>query len=292
MRVTTIRQYQQNDLDLEKVRAVAGNPDLTADEVFLFPKMVIARSGRNHNRTNITPEGQKAAVADWIGKPILYKDHEMKTDNQIGRIYESWTEDVDGETVTYARAFGCKAKDDKEADRQKKIKNRIHCELSCAYECLRSECSVCKADTTKGDCAIHAAMPEYCARDLEFKPNHVSFTGDPAVEGAGLVTNARQDDESLRLLAEDGRLFREWAGQEFSKWYRLNNRDAKQADIDSLTERLTAREMLTFARVEQAEYHKVIPSGAQQLVAPESSDVELPRSAEEIKQSFRKGNTI
>lgn len=294
MRTITIKQFNQQTIDIEKIRAVAANPSLSADDVFDFPKFVIARSGRNHNRTDITGDAQKSAVNEWVGKPVYFKDHELKSDNQIGRIYDSWTEDKDGETITYGRAFAVKCKEDE--DLHKKIKNRQHSEMSCGYEPVKSQCNKCGADTLNSHCPTHEKMPDYCARDMEFHPDHVSFTGNPAVEGAGLCNHSREEHltESLsnaRLMA-DGQLFRDWTRAEFSKWFRLNNKTTSAEEIESLTDRLTAKEMLTFARIEQSRFQEVIPSGQQQLTAPESSDVESPRSAEEIKQSFRKGNTI
>jgi hypothetical protein len=77
---------------------------------------------------------------------------------------------------------------------------------------------------------------------------------------------------------------------DFAKWYRLNNRGATLDEVSSLCERLSAKEMMTFARIEKDLFHNVIPSGQQQLAAPEESPKsEEPRSAEEIRQSFKRG---
>ena len=284
IREIPIRQYQQATIDLNKIRAVAGNPDLQESEVFDFPPFVICRSGRNHNRTDITGEGQRAAVGEWVGKPVYFKDHEMKADNQIGRIYDAWVKDEGGATVTYGRAFAVKTDDD--ADLQAKIRNRQHKEMSCAYDVVKSACSVCGTDTTTAHCVTHEKQSDYMARDLAFAPHHLSFTGDPAVPGSGLVTHAReqQDPEALKTLtrdAEDGREFRRWASAEFAKWYGLANPGVHQDEVKGLTEKLSAREMVTLARVQHERFKEIIPDGRQQLTAPQ--DATAPSEGPQFK---------
>jgi len=271
IRQTVIRQYDQQSFDLDKIRQVAG-ADVNPDDVYDIGKFIIARSGRNNNRTDITSEAQKSAVTAWIGKPVYYNGHKYDTDNQVGRIYEAWTEDKDGETLTYGRAYGAKTKDDKDEARRTKIQNRINREMSCGYECSKSVCSICGNDVTKskGICISHANQPDYYAKDIEIVPNHVAFVGDPAVDGCGLCTHSRKDadDTALRMLADDGKTFRTWTCAEFAKWYRLNNRNATIEEIETLTGKLSAKEMVTFARLEQSRFQEVIPTGAQQLTAP------------------------
>lgn len=290
MRLVQVRQYQTQSLDLDKIRRVAGNSELTPEEVFDFPKMVICRSGKNHNRTEITREGQQAAVAEWIGKPVYFRDHETTAENQIGRVYDAWVEEVGGETITYGRAFAIRTDD--EADLQAKIKNRIHQEMSCGYEVLKSACSICANDTTLADCVLHSKQPEYFARDLEIKPDHISFVGRPAVEGAGLTAHSRQADEAdpaLQRLAEDGKVFREWTSQEFTRWYGLNNPQSTQEEIEGLTSKLSAREMIRLSRIEQSRFKEIIPDGRQKTMAPveEQGSVKGPQFSN-INDLYRK----
>ena len=80
------------------------------------------------------------------------------------------------------------------------------------------------------------------ARDLEFIPDHISFVGRPGVEGAGLVASTDQNKllkvfasigetpeevetnlKTLQQQAEDGKEFRQWVTEEFTKWYELTN---------------------------------------------------------------------
>lgn len=287
-----VRQFSAGEMDLNAIRKVAGNPDLSADEVFDFPKFVIARSGRNHNRTEVAAEGQTAAVAAWIGRPVYFEDHKTEARNQIGRIYAAWTTtDNGGETVTYGRAYGIKTETDK--DLQSKIRNRIHSEMSCAYEVLKSVCSVCGADVLKGDCLEHGANPEYFARDMEFKPDHVSFVGRPGIEGAGLVTNAKRDDtdqtERLHRLAKDGEYFREYVSGEFVKWFRMNNPTSTADELSALTDKLSAKEMMTFARIEKERAVESLPDGRQQTEAPQEDEAQAisDRPFKTIKDIYR-----
>ncbi len=295
MRIIPIQQFNRQTIDLDKIRADAGNPDLQESDIFDFPKFLICRNGMTANGDEISAEAQRSAVSQWVGKPIVI-DHDLKhTNQQVGRIYDAWVEETNGETVTYGRAWALKAKDDKEKDLQKKIKNRQHREMSLAANINRAICSSCKSNLELPRFACPKGCPDGHPIHQDITPVHVSFVADPAVEGAGLVTHSSAnsgDDQSLHRLAEDGRLFREWTTNEFSKWYRLNNKTISAEEIKTLTDKLSAREMLTFARIEQDRYREAIPSGEQQLTAPEETEGPVMRSVEEIKQSFRKGKTI
>lgn len=269
------RQFKQ-PIDLAKVRNVAGNDNLAETDVFDFGTFIIARSGLNRNHSEITPEGQRAAVDDWIGKPIYYRDHETETANQIGRIYDAWTEDRPGETVTVGRGFGVITDDHR--DIFTRIKNGIHREMSCAYEPVHSLCSDCRSELVNDVCPNGHADAHIL--DVEFKPDHVSFVGRPAVEGAGLIAAAAEEkvlrifgveniDEAensireLRRDAADGREFRAFARNEFTKWHRIANRDASSDEIESLADKLTAKEMIRLARIDKDRFHSVIPDGRQ-----------------------------
>lgn len=301
MRLTTIKQYQTPPkIDIDRIRKLAGNENLAESEVFDFPKFIICRSGRNHNATDITGEGQRAAVDAWIGKPIYFKDHETKAANQIGRIYETWIEEENGETVTYGRGFGVKTED--LADIYKRIQNRIHSEMSCAYNPQRSLCSTCKADINleTNQCVNGHIVGngDTYALDMAFTPDHVSFVGRPAVDGAGLVSNSTlnairlyahgdttsipgvdpdtmQDLARLSTAAKDGEEFRAWASEEFSRWYALSNADATTEEIHALCDKLSAKEMIRLGRIERERFNEVIPDGKQiTQAASEETDVE------------------
>ncbi len=276
MRIVNTREYQTAPADLDLIHKVSGNADLAESDVFLFPPFCICHSGPNKNHTDITADGQKKAADAWIGKAILYRDHESKTENQIGRIYKSWTEDRDGLTYTYGRAYGVRTDDLQ--DIYKRIESGIHREMSCGYEPVKSLCSLCQSDLAPPAFARcpqgHEIGSGGCyALDVEFRPDHVSFVAAPAVEGAGLVTQGEAervlrthgvDLDQLRRDAQDGQLVRSWATAEFAKWYRLNNRAAKPEHVESLCSRLTAAEMITLAKLEQAEFGKLVPDLTQQ----------------------------
>ncbi len=289
MKTVTIKQHSKSPIDLEAIQKIAGNENLTEDEIFPFPTFVIARSGLNRNHSDITPEGQKAAAQDWIGKAILFRDHESSSSNQIGRIYDAWTEDRDGETVTYGKGFGVFTDDHR--DIYKRIENRIHSEMSCAYEIVKSVCSECGADligNSRMECPQgHIIGKDAHARDLEFLPDHISFVGRPGVEGAGLVSSEDQTkwmkaftvigetpqeiEDNLKTLqrdAEDGREFRVWAQDEFTKWYTMSNLEAQSDDVITLAEKLTVKEMITLGRIEKERFHEVMPTGKQVCETP------------------------
>jgi hypothetical protein len=89
----------------------------------------------------------------------------------------------------------------------------------------------------------------------------------------------------LKRDAEDGREFRAFARTEFVKWHRLNNREAPQAEIETLADKLTAKEMIRLARVDKERFHEIIPNGKQvtQFAAVEDKREELePVALEQI----------
>lgn len=298
MRVIELREHRT--IDMTKVRAVAMNPDLTENEVFDFGTFIICRSGVNRNHTDITGEGQKIAAKDWIGKAILFRDHESESDNQIGRIYDAWTEDRPGEVVTLGKGFGVLTDD--LADLYKRIENGIHREMSCAYEPVKSICSECNADLI-GDRLLNCSNGHAVgrdgtyAKDVEFKPDHISFVGRPAVEGAGLIA-ASDEKKLLRIFAElggdpeatirelrrdadDGKAYREFVTDEFTKWFGLANPDAEQDEISNLAGKLSAKEMCRLARIEKERFHEMLPQGGKQMM---SSSPEPDEQAETIDE--------
>lgn len=302
MRTTTIKQFQASSLDLEAIRKIAGNDSLCEADVFDFGTFIIARSGVNRNHCDITPEGQKAAVKEWIGKAILFRDHESNASNQIGRIYEAWTEDrPNGETVTLGKGYGVKTDD--LADVFKRIENGVHREMSCAYEPTQSVCSQCSADLIDFvKCPNgHSIGVDAYARDVAFVPDHISFVARPAVVGAGLIAAADQErwlrvfasvgetpaeaEQTLRTLqrdADDGKAFRAWAQDEFSRWYGLANPSANDADIQALAEKLTAKEMISLGQIEKQRFHEVMPLGGNQVSEAPKQETETPVETETV----------
>lgn len=283
MRIIETREYK-SEPDLDKIRSVAGNPELTTDQVFDFGTFVVCKSGVNRNGTDITAEGQKAAVNDWIGVPIYFKDHETEASNQIGRIYDSWIEERHGETVTLGKGFGVMTSD--LADIFTRIENKIHKEMSCAYEPTKSVCSECNSDLI-GDHFMVCGNGHSVGRDgvyaldLAFVPDHISFVGRPGVEGAGLIAaddqnkmlrvfadlgdDPEQTIQELRRDAEDGKEYRSLVRAEFVRWYGLSNKDANGEEIELLADKLSAKEMAQIAKMDKERFNSLLPGGGKQL---------------------------
>lgn len=283
-RSTTFRQYEQESPDLDKIRAVSGNPDLTEEEVFSFPVFTICRSGRNYNNTDITGEGQTAAVTDWIGKAVFANGHEDKEPDDIaGRIYDAWIEEEDGQTVTKGKAFAPAAESPESRDDQKRIANRMLAEMSCEYDVVKSVCSLCGEDVTRQACKQHATDPAYYCRDMEFKPSGLVYCVDPAVPGAGTMSRQHAINPQDDQLRQDGETFRQWAAGEFRRWYRLGNPAASHDETESLASRLSAREMVRLARINEDRFKEVIPDGRQQTVAPKEEPEEPTDNGPQFK---------
>lgn len=266
-RETTIRQHNTQHVDLEKIRQISGNNSITDEQLFIFPKFVIARNKRNHNNTEITSQGQRQAEKGWEGKPILYRDHEQTTANQIGRIYESWVEETGDETVTYGKGYGIKTED--MSDIFARIEGGINREMSCAYDVHLSLCSECDSELDLKSGACPKGHTEFYAKDVQFTPDHVSFVGAPAIEGAGIV-HSRQFSQ----LEEDGRTFREFTSREFVKWYGLATPSATDEEIKALTEKLSARDMARLASISQDRFNEAVPGGGKQVCQATIQDPE------------------
>ncbi len=290
-----IKAFASQSGDIDKVRTVSGNADLTEESVYFFPSFMICKSGENRNATEITADAQKSVITDWIGKPIYLEDHKMESKNKIGRIYNSWIEERNGCVESWGSAYSMRTPERESlfAD----CDGRIQQEMSCGYDCRRSICSVCEADIDLasqpafyGVCPNgHTAGQEGCYfKDVDIAPDHVSFVGRPAVEGAGLVAAEAVDAATLKTFmttgqgevpadvsealhelrrdAEDGKEFRSWAEAEFKRWFTTNNRDMTDDEITSMTEGLSAKHMMRLARIEKERFHEVMPDGSQQTV--------------------------
>lgn len=250
--------------DLDKIRSVAGNPELDPADVCDFGSFLICRSG-TFNGYEITNEAQKQAVGGWIGKQILYQDHVKQVSNQIGRIYDAWTVEHDGEIETYGRGFGVRTDD--LSDVFKRIENGVHREMSCGFY-----------ETANG-----------------FEPDHISFVSDPAIEGAGLVLNSA-DHARLSKLAQDGETFRQWASDEFRRWYQRSYPQATADESETLSEKLSAREMVTLARIEKTRFAEALPDGRQMTFAHKAEPDAEPSKPEpvtlrDISNAIRKDMT-
>lgn len=290
-RETTFKLHSDTTVtDLDLIRQVAGNPDLASSQVFEFPEFIIAKSGRNSNDTDITPEGQKAAVDRWIGKSIYYNGHSTEPENQIGRITKTWITEEDGITITKGIGYGIHS--DVDDAKFAKIKNRIHQEMSCGYDLDKALCSACKSDVDleSATCGNGHKMGEGDAywMDIEFRPDHVAFVGRPAIEGAGLIAAEEHqatiktfEDENQQLKdaiasmardAVDGREFRIWAADEFSKYLRRNHSNMQDDEIEGMVSRMTAKDMLRLGKLEKSKFVERIMSGKQQLQNTEADE--------------------
>lgn len=252
--------------DLAKIRSVAGNPELDVSDVCDFGTFLICRSG-TFNDTSITNDAQRQAVGQWIGKQILYHDHLTQVSNQIGRIYDSWIVEHDGEVETYGRGFGVRTDD--LSDVFKRIENGVHREMS---------------------------MGINLTDDGSWEPHHLSFVSDPAIRnengklGAGLLLSqfsrriasaiGDTDDsaalQKLTALAEDGVDFRAWATDEFKRWYQRSNPQTTTDDASALAEKLSAREMVALARIEQRRFSEALPDGSQVLSVNDTEEDGAP----------------
>ena len=85
------------------------------------------------------------------------------------------------------------------------------------------------------------------------------------------------------------------ATSEFIKWYGLTNDDASDEEITTLASKLSAKELIHLGRIQRERYREVIPTGEQMTAATPTKDDDteanpIPRSEEEIRQSFKKGS--
>lgn len=243
--IREVLQTFSTEPDFSKIEALIGS-EVNPDEIFDFGSFVICRSGATRNPVVISDEGQRKAVDKWIGKPILLKGHDYQsTTNQIGRIYDAWIEERDGETYTMGRGFAPRTESDK--DIHTKIKYRQHIEMSCGFDPIKSVCSVCNSEINqeKRICGNgHSVGEDGCISiDLEFEPHHIAFVGDPAIPQAGLVAAHRITEAELTVMqrdAEDGRKYRESLIHAFAAEYRKSHFDASDDEINGLVRNMAA----------------------------------------------------
>lgn len=261
--------------DIDLIREVANNPDLLPSQVFEFPEFVICKSGKNANNSDVTGTAQAQAVKGWIGKPIYFQDHKTKADNQIGRIHKAWIEEQDNVTVTKGQGYGIHC--DEHDSLFARIENRIHQEMSCGYDLIASHCSNCKAevDLQTETCSNgHKMGNDAYWLDVEFTPDHVSFVGRSAIEGAGLVAAGAEDEpKTFDRDTEDAKVMRELALSEFTKYMKRAHLDMSDEDITTLSERLTIKDLIRFARIEKDTFIASLPSGKQQTRNTQDEDL-------------------
>jgi len=287
----TFDKQDASDADLELIRADAGNPALTVDDVVIYKRSMIARTDVTANGSRFTKGALVHAAPTFIGKPVNFDHSHKEASKQIARIYDAYTQDIGESTFLYVKSYSIKTDSDK--DLQMKLSNRQHREQSMGIEVGKATCDKCQTDVTAtGICPEHGSDADYTYTISEFSGHHLAYVGDPAVEGAGVLTHSKQDEidpETLKL-AEDGKAFRVWASDEFGKWYSLNNADTTDEEITTLCGKLSAKEMVRLSRVEQSRFSEIIPDGGQQLEAPKDDDteIEMERTEAEILQSFSK----
>jgi hypothetical protein len=301
-------QTATND-DLTKIRSDAGNPDLTADDVVIFGRSMIARTDVIANDCEFTRESLVNAAPTFIGKPLNF-DHEYRpASSQIGRIHSAWTEDHGEVTYLFVKAYAIKTESD--ADLHRKLLNRQHREQSMGIQVRFGLCKECGSDlgAVVDRCSKHPNAPMIVK---EFSGDHVSYVGDPAVEGAGVLHNSKNNGEQIifRLLdvenleqasasirelrrdAEDGRAYRELIQNEFVKWFGLSHIDASDDEIKTLANKLSATEMTRLAQIERDRVHELLPSGGRQMTVadPEDGDaVTAEPQFKNLQELFRKG---
>ncbi len=278
-------RYYDTQPNMDKIRAVAGNPNLQPDQVLSFD-FIIANDKLNRNHSVIHSDGQKKAVDKWVGLPILYRDHDDKTvTNQIGRIYNAFVETRGDGVYTLGRGYSVRTDDLK--DILSKIENGINREMSCAYEPIKSVCSKCNVDlvgNSRTDCPQGHIPRDGHIVDLEFTPAHLSFVARPAVDNAGVIH--AQEIANLRLLADDGRVYRSFAEQEFIKWFSIKNPAIDAEEVKKMANKMTAQELLRLAGISEQSFRETIGDGSQLVQMSEEPRKESIPVYKNVKDIF------
>lgn len=294
MRSIQITEFSENpsDADLEKIRHDAGNPNLSPEDVVLFGKSLIARTDVAGNGIRFSRQSLIDAAPTFIGRPINFDHDSRKATRQIGRIFDAYTSDVAEATFLFVHSYAIRT--DEDADLHKKLMNRQHREQSMGIRLLAAQCCECgtELETPHFSCLKH---PTGEILVTQFSGEHLSYVGEPAIEGAGILADQERlvrifsdlgDDpeqtiRELRRDADDGKAFREFVTNEFVKWYGLVIPDSEPEEIATLAEKLTATEMCKLARIQKDRFHEVLPQGGRQMM---SSSPEPDEQAETIDE--------
>lgn len=280
----------ESQSDLDKIRKDAGNAALQFGDVVVFKPSMIGRSDVAANGIFFSRESLEQAAATFVGKAINFDHDAEKASEQVGRIFDAFTDTVDDTTFLYVKFYAIKT--DGDADLHAKLLNRQHREQSMGIDIQAAHCTSCRQDVipTDGKCPEHCADDGYSYIVDSFTGDHVSYVGRAAVESAG-VTMAKDDSMIGRdapIVNEDVTFFRDLAATEFKKWWGLNNRNTSGDALDTLVAKLSAKEMIRLAQIEHATFTKVLPDGKQISEVREDEQSPILRTEEEIRESFRR----
>lgn len=183
----SLENQEIRDEDLDKINKYSLK-ELQKDELYVF-KVVISDNEIDRDFEVFPLESLKKMKDLFVGKTLI-KDHQKKSDNQVGRIYD--TELIAGTTLTkngevYHKlvAYCYMIKTNSNEDLIKEIDAGIKKEVSVSLAINKAVCSICGTDNMKEYCS-HWWGKEYdgetCHFRLEnpFDAYEVSLVATPA----------------------------------------------------------------------------------------------------------------
>lgn len=199
-----IESLEINDDELELINKLAIEP-LTKEQIFTY-KVALCNNAIDRDYEVFPISALETMATLFIGKTFV-KDHNPKTDNQIGRIYatelkkdENNIVNETGEEFTQLIAKCYMIKSEKNDDLISEIKAGIKKEVSISCSVQEVTCSVCGANQRKGICE-HKKGQEYknkkCFYSLKNPTDayEVSFVAIPAQPQAGVTKKLELEKE-------------------------------------------------------------------------------------------------
>ena len=180
---------------------------LNADEVYTF-SVVLCDNEIDRDFERFNKESLEKLKEMFVGKSGIF-DHEPRAENQVARIYDTYVEEISGQTTmagdTYCRLIAkayipvC----DKTNDIIVMLDSGIQKEVSVGCAMGKSVCSVCGGEN--GDCQ-HRRGKSYngqmCYFELSdpYDAYEWSFVAVPAQRGAGVIKSFEQEKSEIKSI--------------------------------------------------------------------------------------------
>jgi len=194
----TIKSLTLEDADYKAISKFSLVDEIDREKIFAF-KVVLCNNEVDRDFEAFTTEALKGLAAMFIGKTGI-KDHSMRSDNQMARIYKTEVVVDEAKTTSYGEPFAeltaCAymVRMSSNENLITEIEMGIKKEVSVSCALTEATCSICGNDLRKSRCE-HKLGADYngaiCFAKLN-KPVDAyewSFVAVPAQVGAGTTKN-------------------------------------------------------------------------------------------------------
>lgn len=215
-----IELFSVNDEELEKINKYSLT-ELNSEDVFTFSVCLCDNEiDRDNDRFSVNSLHKLAEL--FVGKTGI-SDHNMKSENQVARIYSADVETLEnktsvGEAYTRLKAKAYMLKNDKNKPLIDDICAGIKKEVS--VNCAIGEiiCSKCGKDVTRSRCEHVKGRDSHHILNNPTDAYEWSFVAVPAQKNAGTVKNFLEDEnDKIKYLEEIAKKYKSFLKKEIVK---------------------------------------------------------------------------